>query len=126
MTSPEGHFITSSELTSSAIELRVVFVFFIICEMCAPLDMGRLGTQPFKVSETFSAPQCFKLLLAQGTILLNSRGIQLEPVDFCMDFLIFFIVLLVVEEVSCDTPVIHPAHTFKHVEELACGLVRTP
>jgi hypothetical protein len=61
---------------------------------------------------------------AQYTDVLLIVGFQ--PVDFCMDFLIFFIVLSVVEEVSCDTPVIHPVHAFKHVEELACSLVRTP
>jgi hypothetical protein len=79
MTNPEGCFITSSsELQSLAIAVSVgpfIIIFFIVHEMCTPLDTGRLGTQPFKVSETFSAPGHFNPLLTQGTILLNSRGI---------------------------------------------------
>jgi hypothetical protein len=116
MTNPEGHVITSSsELMPLAIEVRGVFFVFIICETYAPLGMGGLGTQPFEVSETFSAPRHFELLFTQGTILLNSGGIQLEPMDCCIDFLVFFIVLLMVEELGCNTPVIHLPCTFDHL-----------
>jgi hypothetical protein len=57
-------FITfSSQLMSLVIDSNVVFIIFIISEACTPLETGELGTQPFKVSETFSAPQCLKPLL---------------------------------------------------------------
>jgi hypothetical protein len=119
MTKPYGHFITSSsESQSSAIASSagpLIIVIFIIHEVCAPLGMGRLGTQPFEVSETFSTPGSLKPLLAQGTILLNSGGVQLELMDFCIDFLVFFVILLVVEEVGCDSPIIHFLCTFNHL-----------
>jgi hypothetical protein len=95
-----------------------IVVFFVIHEVCAPLGMGGLGTQPFKVSETFSTPGSLKPLLAQGTILLNSRGIQLELMDFCIDFLVFFVIFSVSEEVSCNSPIVHFLCTFDHLQEL--------
>jgi hypothetical protein len=86
MTNPEGYYITlPSESVPTSIDMSVLFIISIVSEMCAPLGMGRLGTQPFKVSKTFCTPQHFESLLAQGMILLNSRGIQLEPANFCIN-----------------------------------------
>jgi hypothetical protein len=93
-------------------------IIFVIGEACTPLGMGRLGTQPFEVSKTFSAPGSLKPLLAQGMILLNSRGIQLKLVDFCVDFLVFFIVFVVSEDVSHNSPIVHLPCTFNHLQEL--------
>jgi hypothetical protein len=95
-----------------------VVVFFVVCEVCAPLGMGGLGSQPFEVSETFSTPGSLKPLLTQGTILLNSGGIQWELVDFCIDFLVFFVVLSVSEEVGHNSPIVHFPCTLNHLQEL--------
>jgi hypothetical protein len=107
-------------MPTSGFRAKCTFFFiFTISEMCAPLGMGGLGTQPFEVSETFSAPQSFELLLTQGMTLLNSGGIQLEPMDFFVDFLVLFVILSIVEEVCCNTPIIHFVGVLNHLEELS-------
>jgi hypothetical protein len=50
--------------------------------------------------------------------LVNSAGIQLKPLDFCINGVEFFIVLSIVDEVCCDAPVFKFACTFDHVQEL--------
>jgi hypothetical protein len=104
---------------------EVIFIFF-VSETCAPLGMGRLGTQPFEVSETFSTPGHFKLLLAQGTILLKGGGVQLEPADFCVDNIVLIIIGAVSVEVYCNPPIIELACTFKHGEELGMQPCKYP
>jgi hypothetical protein len=114
-------FITSPSEPTSMSGSRVkctFFVIFFVSEMCAPLGMGGLGTQPFEVSETFSTPQCFESLFTYGMVLLNGGGVQLESVDFCIDSIEFFIIVLVVGEVSGDSPVIKFVGTFEHNEVL--------
>jgi hypothetical protein len=94
------------------------FLFIIEIKMCGPLGMGRLGCQPFKVSETFSTPGCLKALFTQGTILVNNGGVQLELANFCVDVGEFLIKVIVVEEFSCNTPVIKFVGEFNHGEKL--------
>jgi hypothetical protein len=62
----------------------IFIIIFFVCEMSAPLGIGRLGTQPFEVSETFYTPRHLKPLLTQGTIMLNRGNILLELANFCI------------------------------------------
>jgi hypothetical protein len=59
-------------------------------------------------------------------ILVNSGEVQLEMVDFCMDFLVFFVILSVVEEVSSNSPVFHLPSTLDHLEKLGMRAHKHP
>jgi hypothetical protein len=95
--------------------LRSVLVFiFVISEMCTPLGMGELGTQPLEVSETFHTPQCFKPLLAQGMIMLSCSGVQLELLDFCVNSVDFVVIVSEVVKLHHDSPVFKAVGMLKH------------
>jgi hypothetical protein len=95
-----------------------IVVFFIIGKVSAPLGMGRLGTQPFEVSETFSAPQCFEPLLAQAMIMLNGSNILLELMYFCICSSDFLVIGPKAIKLGCDSPVFEMLHMFQQDQEL--------
>jgi hypothetical protein len=119
MTNSEGHYITLSSESMPMLSASS-FGFFFIVEIvtCSPLGTGRLESQPFKVSETFSTPGCFEVLFTYGMILVNSGRVQLQLADFCVDISEFFIIVMVMEEVCSDAPVLKLVGCFNHVEEL--------
>jgi hypothetical protein len=99
--------------------LCTIFIIIIfVCEMSAPLGTGGLGTQPFKVSETFCAPGCFEPLLAQGMIMLNRGDVLLELANLCIGGSNFLVLGSKAIKLSCNSPFFELLGMFQQYQEL--------
>jgi hypothetical protein len=92
--------------SSSSLHIVFVVIFFIIGETHAPLSTDRLGTQPLKVSKTFSALGCLEPLLTQSMIMLNGGNTLPELTDFCIGSSDFLVIGSKVIEFGCNTLVL--------------------